>query len=657
MLLLSFLAALARMSQIFLLGVAELLCWFGSAFAVSETASCKVQRKKRSSRVKANKAPVPAGWRRPSLGRSHVFYLLAALLLCVSAVAGSHASGAAALSSTGEYDDYKAADRQPARSNLLASLPLDPDSDSYGKPDYLDPDSDGDGKSHCVDPDSDGDGIPDSAECFSKASSLVSCSPLLVPALVLILLAIACGASWPTAASGKGARGAASSATVCLAAATACLTSAAAAPAGFFASTFSWLTVGPPQVAAQAAIGTVTWRRNSRAAVPKLLAVLLVVSSAQVLSAQEVACRSNCKEGVNSTTSICGHAHIVPREHARHPILNGESQLASSLWVDGPDAQAVLQQAHRKGAVSSNEAAALSHFIDHGWMVVDLELGRNATRSVDQFFRNAWRKRPKELLAKHESVKAGVPTPMSHFPADWVDPSTGLPHQAGTKILEAHSHSKALSNLLRHPKLFRMVELVLDDVGVATQSLLFSHGSKQALHRDPWFVPTNPASTMLASWVAMEDISPNSGPLAFIPGSHRLPWKLLDGTGDILFADASPLAIEEHKRHLFQEVKDKGLKVEHFVPRRGEAILWHAGLIHGGSEVKDATKTRKSFVVHYDKLRNHPSKTTGFFPSMHASLASSKSCKRIHENHCMYAFVDPMLCDLPPACPLQSHAC
>ena len=37
-----------------------------------------------------------------------------------------------------------------------------------------------------------------------------ACShPLLMPALVLILLAIACGASWPTAASGKGARGAA----------------------------------------------------------------------------------------------------------------------------------------------------------------------------------------------------------------------------------------------------------------------------------------------------------------------------------------------------------------------------------------------------------------------------------------------------------------
>mmetsp|Transcript_43969 Transcript_43969/g.144127 ORF Transcript_43969/g.144127 Transcript_43969/m.144127 type:complete len:186 (-) Transcript_43969:326-883(-) len=68
--------------------------------------------------------------------------------------------------------------------------------------------------------------------------------------LVLILLAIACGASWPTAASGKGARGAASSATVCLAVATVCLTGVAAAPVGFFASAFSWLAMGPPKVAA-----------------------------------------------------------------------------------------------------------------------------------------------------------------------------------------------------------------------------------------------------------------------------------------------------------------------------------------------------------------------------------------------------------------------
>jgi len=346
---------------------------------------------------------------------------------------------------------------------------------------------------------------------------------------------------------------------------------------------------------------------------------------------------------VNS--SVCGHGRIVPREHARHPVLDGESRLASSLWIDEPDAQAVLQQAQREGTVSGVEAAALSHFIANGWMVVDLGLGKDATQAVDQFFLDAWHRRPKELLAKHDTVHAGVPTPTSHFPADWVDPMTGLPRQAGTKILEAHSHSKVLGSLLSHPKLFRMVELILNDVAVATQSLLFSHGSQQGLHRDPWFVPTNPASTMLASWIALEDISPNSGPLAFISSSHRLPWSLLDGTGDILFADASPLAIEKHKRRLFQKVENKRLKVQHFVPRRGEAILWHAGLIHGGSDVKDANETRKSFVVHYDKLRNHPTKTTGFRTSSDVPVGGVK-CERIHENHCMYAFLDPMLCDL-----------
>ena len=57
----------------------------------------------------------------------------------------------------------------------------------------------------------------------------MSCSPLLMPALVLILLPIACVASWPTAASGKGARRGVAWA-VFVAAAAACLPGAAAAP-------------------------------------------------------------------------------------------------------------------------------------------------------------------------------------------------------------------------------------------------------------------------------------------------------------------------------------------------------------------------------------------------------------------------------------------
>lgn len=346
----------------------------------------------------------------------------------------------------------------------------------------------------------------------------------------------------------------------------------------------------------------------------------------------------------NNTDAVgCAHDRIAPSKHARHPVLDDQSQqLASSLWVDQPDALAVLKQAHQERLISGDEAIALNHFIKRGWVKLDLELGSNITHAATEFMERAWQHKPQTILAKHDSVNSGTPTPMSHFPADWVDPSTSLPRKAGSKILEAHSHSHVFGRLLTHPKLFRIVELILNDVAVATQSLLFSHGSEQALHRDPWFVPTNPASSMLASWTALEDIDSKSGPLAFIPRSHRLPWTLLDGTGDIIFDGASEEAQTKHRDALFREVKKNGLQLQHFVPRRGEAILWHAGLVHGGSKVEDFSLTRKSFVVHYDKLRNHPSKSASLL--LPDGGQRDFTCQNIYESNCMYTFPDPMLC-------------
>ena len=98
----------------------------------------------------------------------------------------------------------------------------------------------------------------------STASTLVSCSPLIV--LVLVLLAIACGASWPAGRCGKGA----SYATVCLAAT--CLPGAAAAPAGHSSSSaLSWLEVVLLKSSAVVAVGIfaavffVRWRRFTAA--------------------------------------------------------------------------------------------------------------------------------------------------------------------------------------------------------------------------------------------------------------------------------------------------------------------------------------------------------------------------------------------------------
>lgn len=344
---------------------------------------------------------------------------------------------------------------------------------------------------------------------------------------------------------------------------------------------------------------------------------------------------------VSQNRTSCAHDAIVPGAASRVPVLDQRWQLASNLWIDQHNATSILDQKRKLGIVDDSEAFNLLHFIDHGYMVLDLGLPENVTMEFDRFVKEIWKTRPSNCLAKHDSVSGGIPTPASDFPFDWVDPETGLPRLAGTKILEAHSHSEVIHSFLNQPKLFRMVELILEDVAVATQSLLFSHGSVQDLHRDPWFVPTNPASSMLASWLALQDIDADSGPLSFYPGSHRIPWTLLD-TNDVIFNGASAESQHQHQKALFDHIDARDLQKRHFLAKRGEAIIWHAGLVHGGSEVLKQGLLRRSFVVHYDKLRNHPKKFTGYHkPGVPGVVV--KRADKAEVRDCMHAFPDPMM--------------
>jgi hypothetical protein len=46
-------------------------------------------------------------------------------------------------------------------------------------------------------------------------------------------------------------------------------------------------------------------------------------------------------------------------------------------------------------------------------------------------------------------------------------------------------------------------------------------------------------------------------------------------------------------------VEARGLQPAHFLPRRGQAVIWAANLLHGGSAQADLDRTRWSQVTHY----------------------------------------------------------
>nr|WP_169474874.1 MULTISPECIES: phytanoyl-CoA dioxygenase family protein [unclassified Novosphingobium] len=131
------------------------------------------------------------------------------------------------------------------------------------------------------------------------------------------------------------------------------------------------------------------------------------------------------------------------------------------------------------------------------------------------------------------------------------------------------------------------------------QTLNFPVGTQQEAHTDIVHFSSVPERFMCGVWLAMEDIGPDAGPLFYYPGSHR--WPIMSnalvgrrGYGNPLNSAQDPYA--QAWRAL---VEAQGVAPETFLPRKGQALIWAANLLHGGSPQADRRLTRWSQVTHY----------------------------------------------------------
>ena len=154
------------------------------------------------------------------------------------------------------------------------------------------------------------------------------------------------------------------------------------------------------------------------------------------------------------------------------------------------------------------------------------------------------------------------------------------------------------------------MRLILGEDAVAIQSLFFEYGSEQMLHRDPVVVPTGGHGHLTAAWIALEDIGPDCGALVYVPGSHRLPYYAF-APGEYRFDGSRMGEAEARAATEFDDEQARlhGLAPRTFTAEKGEVLIWHAALRHGGGPVTDPNATRKSFVVHFSKRATYPSRS------------------------------------------------
>ena len=209
-----------------------------------------------------------------------------------------------------------------------------------------------------------------------------------------------------------------------------------------------------------------------------------------------------------------------------------------------------------------------------------------------------------------EAVVAELEPILAEALIQWESGAAGSP-----RLQDGWLEQPAVRALALEPLVLDLLRQLYGREPFAFQTLNFAVGSEQHFHSDAVHFHSYPHGFMCGVWFALQDIEAESGPLQYFPGSHRLPYlsaQALGLTPDQIAAEAHPQTLFEG--HWQQAVAERGFQPERFLARRGDVLIWHANLLHGGEPVRNRQLRRWSQVVHYffaDCLYTTPLRTFG----------------------------------------------
>jgi ectoine hydroxylase len=240
-------------------------------------------------------------------------------------------------------------------------------------------------------------------------------------------------------------------------------------------------------------------------------------------------------------------------------------------WIDRPDAEQVLEEKPFFKDLDPKTQSQIRGFLRDGYLV------------LENFFD------PEETDALNREVEELLASGRTDF------------NYTGRKIFNLHEQSLlADARFFRNPQLLEILTFLLGKKVIPFQSLNFTLGSEQRAHSDSIHMTTEPPGYLIATWIALEDCTPDNGPLVYYPGSHRLPFV---GTSDYDSGNTR-FTIGEHSNRRYEDkieqlIRERNLEKRPFLGKRGDVLIWHANLLHGGSPINTPGATRRSMVCHY----------------------------------------------------------
>ncbi len=168
------------------------------------------------------------------------------------------------------------------------------------------------------------------------------------------------------------------------------------------------------------------------------------------------------------------------------------------------------------------------------------------------------------------------------------------------RVRNVFKHCPSAAEAVSRPDLRAILSYLLGrEVGI-WQSISFFRGSRQGAHSDAFHMTTAPQGNLIVIWVALEDITPDCGPVFYLPGSHRMQQIV---TEDLDLEQGSRFFVPDKSKAYYQRIKrqvtESGVQPQRFLANKGDVLIWHSNLLHGGGPITNPEATRRSLVAHY----------------------------------------------------------
>jgi ectoine hydroxylase-related dioxygenase (phytanoyl-CoA dioxygenase family) len=249
-------------------------------------------------------------------------------------------------------------------------------------------------------------------------------------------------------------------------------------------------------------------------------------------------------------------------------------------WLDQPNAFEEIDNRLNRNEISEADAEHCRYWSTNGYVI----LKNLIEHSVLDDVWNAYERAIKAGRIKLEPETAGENDP---YPGRYLNP---------------HKKIGALCKILKHPELLRYIRLLMEREPKPLQTIFSHKGSQQGLHSDSIHMTTYPLGYLTAAWIAFEDIHPDCGPLVYYPGSHRLPYVFSNDVG-ISEADFKNEGYASYRAryepYIRGLIEKHQIEPHYFHAKKGDVLIWHANLIHGGSARTNIQLSRQSLVCHF----------------------------------------------------------